>query len=185
MSECLRSAEDTANLSTSSEVPKFHQTPSSWKLTPLEMAQRQEDGSVRPIAFASRTLQKQENNYGIAELEGLGVVWAANHFRPYLYGHPCTVSTDHQALKSLLNTPQPSGKLVRWGMALQELNLTIQHRSGKHNYNADALSRYPLPDSDSAGENIDNRLVAVLTAVERGAEPSADGEEPLSSLMQS
>ena len=110
------------------------------------LAQRQEDGSVRPIAYASRSLQKHEKNYGITELEGLGVVWAA---RPYLYGHHCTVFTDHEALKSLLNTPQPSGKLARWGMALQELDLKIEHRSGKHNANADALSRYPLLDSNS------------------------------------
>ena len=35
------------------------------------LAQRQEDGLVRPIAFASRTLQAHEQNYGITELEGL------------------------------------------------------------------------------------------------------------------
>ena len=82
------------------------------------LAHWQEDGSVQPVAYASRSLQKHEKNYGITELEGLGVVWAAKHFRPYLYGHQCTVYTDHEALKSLLNTPQPSGKLARWGMAL-------------------------------------------------------------------
>ena len=86
---------------------------------------QEEDDSVRPIAYASRSLQKHEKNYGVTELEGLGVVWAAKLFRPYLYGHHCTVYTDHEALKSLLNTPQPSGKLARWGMALQELNLDI------------------------------------------------------------
>ena len=105
------------------------------------LAQKQEDGSVRPVAYASRSLLRHEGNYGIKELKGLGVVWAAKHFRPYLYGHSGVVYTDHEALKSLLNTPQPSGKLVRWGMALQELDLTILHRSGKANANADALSR--------------------------------------------
>ena len=55
--------------------------------------------------------------------------------------------TDHSALKSLLNTQQPSGKLARWGMAVQELDVTILHRVGKQNANADALSRSPLPDS--------------------------------------
>ena len=50
------------------------------------LAQRQNDGSVRPIAYASRSLQKHEKNYGITDLEGLGVVWATKHFRPYLYG---------------------------------------------------------------------------------------------------
>ena len=32
------------------------------------------DGSVKPIAYDSRSLQKHEMNYGINELEGLGVV---------------------------------------------------------------------------------------------------------------
>ena len=95
------------------------------------LAQKQPGGTVHPIAYASRSLQKHESNYGITQLEGLGVVWTAKHFRPYLYGHKCTVYTDHEALKSLLNTPHPSGKLARWGMALQELDLTILHRSGK------------------------------------------------------
>lgn len=89
------------------------------------LAQRQEDHTVRPIAYASRSLQAHERNYGITELEGLGVVWALKHFRSYLYGHSCDIFTDHQALKSLLNTPQPSGKLARWGMAIQELGYFI------------------------------------------------------------
>ena len=92
------------------------------------LSQRQDDDTIRPIAFASRTLQPHEQRYGISELEALGVVWAVKHFRHYLYGYPCTVYTDHEALKSLLNTPHPSGKLARWGMAIQELNLKIEYR---------------------------------------------------------
>ena len=108
------------------------------------LSQKQEDGSVRPIAFASRTLQVHEKNYGISEMEALGVVWAVKHFRHYIYGHHCTVFTDHEALKSLLNTPQPSGELARWGMALQELDLQIEYRPGAAKARADALSRYPV-----------------------------------------
>ena len=75
-------------------------------------AQVQNDELVRPIAYASCSLQKHERNYSITELEGVGIVWAVRHFRTYLYGHHCVVYTDHAALKSLLNTPQPSGKLA-------------------------------------------------------------------------
>ena len=91
----------------------------------------------------------------ITEMEGLGVVWAVQHFRPYIYGHPCDLYTDHEALKSLLNTPQPSGKLTQWGMAIQELNVEIHHSAGKHNSYADALSRLPLPNTlDAEGEKV-------------------------------
>ena len=75
------------------------------------LAQRKPDQSVHPIAYASRTLLPHENNYGISELEGLGVVWAMKTFRHYLYGHKCHVYTDHEALKALILTPHPSGKL--------------------------------------------------------------------------
>ena len=134
------------------------------------LAQEQPDGAVHPIAYASRSLQKHEQNYGITELEALGVVWAVKNFRAYLYAHKCTVFTDHEALKSLLNTPQPSGKLARWGMALQELDLTIVHRAGKHNANADALSRCPLPTSTD--ENPTAEVVAVI--VEDGEKTTSD-----------
>ena len=108
------------------------------------LAQGQGDDSVRPIAYASRALIPHEKRYGVSELEALAVVWAARHFRIYLYGHRCCVYTDHEALKSLLNTPHPSGKLARWGLALQELDLEIHYRPGRANANADALSRAPL-----------------------------------------
>lgn len=108
------------------------------------LSQQQESGLVAPIAYASRTLQKHEQNYGATELEALGVVWAIRHFRPYLYGHACKVYTDHEALKSLLNTPHPSGKLARWGLAIQELDLEIHYKPGRSNQAADALSRQPV-----------------------------------------
>ena len=141
------------------------------------LAQRQEDQSVRPIAYASRTLLSHEKNYGISELEALAVVWSVKHFRIYLYGHRCQVFTDHEALKSLLNTPHPSGKLARWGLALQELDLEILYRPGRVNANADALSRAPL-----AWTSCPYGIVAALStpqATAKGGEPAL-GERQLS-----
>ena len=167
--ECQRSFERLKELLTSAPVlcfPNFQcpfilETDASGCGLGAVLAQEQSDGQVRPVAYASRSLQKHEANYGITELEGLGVVWAVKHFRPYLYGHKCIVFTDHEALKSLLNTPRPSGKLARWGLALQEMDLTIIHRSGKQNASADALSRLPL--LDSMDDNPTSRVVAAVT----------------------
>ena len=116
-------------------VPFILETDASIAGLGAVLAQKQADGLVQPIAYASRTLQDHEKRYRITELEGLGVVWAVKHFQPYLYGHHCDIYTDHEALKSLLNTPQPSGKLARWGMAIQELDLRILHCTGKSNVN--------------------------------------------------
>ena len=48
------------------------------------LEQEQEDGRLHPVAYASRSLSKAERNYGITDLEALGVVWAAKHFRAYV-----------------------------------------------------------------------------------------------------
>ena len=123
------------------------------------LTQKHTDGSTRPIAYASRTLQPHEKNYGATELEALGVVWAVKHFR---HCHCCEVITDHEALKSLLNTPHPSGKLARWGMALQEVDLVISYRPGKNNVLADALSRHPVSCADDVSSVSEEALVAVV-----------------------
>ena len=95
-------------------------------------AQRGEDGKIHPIAYASRTTQGAERNYGSSELEALAVVWATRHFRHYLYGTRCTVLMDNAALKSLLATPHPSGCLARWGFGLTAWRLsTIQEKLTK------------------------------------------------------
>ena len=99
----------------------------------------------------------------MTELEALGVVCAVKHFKHYLYGHHCDVFTDHEALKSLLNTPHPSGKLARWGLALQEVDLSISYRPGKQNVLADVLSRAPAEECDSGSQDQVGRLVAAVT----------------------
>ena len=146
------------------------------------LSQVQSDGTTRPLAYASRTLQAHERNYGSTEMEALGVVWAVRHFRQYLYGHSCHVYTDHEALKSLLNTPHPSGKLARWGLALQELDLVIHYRPGRTNHKADALSRCPSTAEPVCSEP-EPELVAVVET-DSPLTTSKGGEHSLGTLQR-
>ncbi len=126
------------------------------------LEQESRDGELHPVAFASRTLTPQERKYGITDLEALGIVWAPQHFRPYLLGHHSIVYTDHAPLKSMLTAQHASGKLARWGETLSELDLDICYRPGRKNANADELSRAPLECTEENREVTNSKTVAAL-----------------------
>ncbi len=75
-----------------------------WRRTRAILSQRQADGKLHPIAFASRSLNIAEKNYCITDLETLAVVWSIAHFKTYLYGQKVTIYTDHAAVKAVLYT---------------------------------------------------------------------------------
>ncbi|XP_039761835.1 uncharacterized protein LOC120634993 [Pararge aegeria] len=101
-------------------------------------------GNDRPIAYASRTLNKAECNYSVTEKECLAIIFGTKTFRPYLYGHKFTIVTDHRPLKWLFNCKEPGSKLVRWRLKLEEFDYEVMYKKGKINSNADTLSRYPV-----------------------------------------
>ena len=110
------------------------------------------DGKERPIAFASRTLTKQEQRYCVAQKESQAVVCAMKHFKHYLYGKQCIVRTDHGSLGWLLNFKNPEGQLARWLQVLSSYDMTIVHRPGRQHRNADALSRIPCRQFSKLGK---------------------------------
>jgi len=102
-----------------------------------------QDGMERLIAYASRSLSKQEINYYVTRKELLAVVYYALPFRQYLLGCKFLIRTDHSALQWLRSTPEPIGQLARWCEILEEFDFQIVHRPGRNHGNADALSRRP------------------------------------------
>ncbi|XP_040195045.1 uncharacterized protein LOC120928035 [Rana temporaria] len=105
------------------------------------LSQVGDDGKEHPVAYLSRKLLPREVGYAAVEKECLALVWALKKLQPYVYGRSFTVMTDHNPLIWLNRVAGENGRLLRWSLALQPYNFTIQYRPGPQNGNADGLSR--------------------------------------------
>lgn len=120
-------------------------------------------GHDKPIAFASRTLTKTEENYSAIEKELLAIDWACKYFRPYLFGRKFTLFTDHKPLTYALNLKSPNDRLIKMKLRLEEFDYEIQYKPGKQNVVADGLSRISheinMNESESSSSSSDSETV--------------------------
>lgn len=73
------------------------------------LAQREEDGKLHPIKFASRTMKDPERKFAICKRETLAVIFELNKFRVNLHSSKQFVLvTDNQVLSYAL------GKIYTW-----------------------------------------------------------------------
>lgn len=101
-----------------------------------------------PCCYISRTLNRAETHYTTTEKELLAIVWAIQRHRQYLLGRKFKIRTDHQALKWLQSVKDPSSRLIRWRLRLEEYDYEIEYHKGKDNLAADALSRIHKTTND-------------------------------------
>ena len=115
--------------------------------------QEKQVGWYKPVYYASKVLTAVERNYSITKRECLGVVFALNKFKHYLLGNRIIIHVDHQAVIFLTNKDQPTGRIARWILLLQEFDYTVIHRPGnEHDY----LSRL---DSGELLEGISDEIL--------------------------
>ena len=60
-----------------------------------------------------------------------------------MWGRQIKVFTDHQDLRWVFTLDDPTGRLSRWALRLQDLDSEIKYKKGRGNVIADRISRLP------------------------------------------
>lgn len=110
------------------------------------LSHRMADGSERPIAYASKSMNSTERSYPQVDREALAIVWGVKKFFQYLYGRKFTIITDNKPLFHIFapNALLPKFTLSRccnYASFLANFNYEIQLKTSSENSNADYLSR--------------------------------------------
>ena len=198
--ECQKSFERIKHIITSPTFLVHYQVELPVKLTcdassvgiGAVLAHVMPDGTERPIAFASRSLNKAEVNYAQIEKEGLALVYGVKKFHMYLYGRKkFTLVTDHKPLLAILGSKASlpalvAARLQRWAIILAAYNYEIEYRPTSKMGNADALSRLPV---DKAPLEHDNSILLVnslgLPITAKDIAQSTRSDTVLSKVLQS
>jgi hypothetical protein len=79
------------------------------------------------------------------------------HFRPYLYGRKFKIASDHKPLMWIMNIKDPTSRLLRWRVKLEEYDYEIVYKKGALNTNADAyrIHGLSLESKTNLGAEID------------------------------
>lgn len=109
-----------------------------------------ETSSGQPVSFLSRKLTKSEQNYDIVEKEALAIFWSIMKSKLFLLGRQFKVYSDHQSLKFLFNSDKTTPKIIRWRLALQPFDFSVEYCPGKNNAVADCLSRINSLESQAS-----------------------------------
>ena len=123
----------------------------------------------KTVAFASRFLISNEERYSINELELLGVVWAIEYFKYYIFGKILTVLTHHRALLSVLKSHRSNksynSRLTRWIDPLLPFEFSIEHIPGTRIGLVDYISRQPNQKPKNITQYGEEFMVATISRI--------------------
>ena len=165
------------------KLPFVLHTDSSSEGLDVVLYQKQE-GKLRVIAYASRSVSKSESHYPAHKLEFLALRWAVcEKFHEYLYGsNTFEVYTDNNPLTYVLTSATLDACGQRWVAKLANYNFTIKYKCGLSNVEADALSRISWPEVLVDNEELDVDLDCMDTHV---VNTILTGSRSKSSLIES
>lgn len=110
--------------------------------TALEVVLGQRENQISyAIYFISKNLTPTEYNYIVTEKEFLVVMYSINKFRHYITGYEVFIHTNHSTIRFIMIKPITNGRITRWLLLLQDINITIIDKPSKQNLVEDFLSR--------------------------------------------
>ncbi|XP_062028068.1 uncharacterized protein LOC133743955 [Rosa rugosa] len=94
-----------------------------------------------PVAFLSKALAPRHTTLSVYDKEMMAVVYAVQHWRPYLLGHHFKIYTDHRTIEHFLKQRITTPAQQKWLLKLMGYDYSIFYKAGKNNAAPDALSR--------------------------------------------
>lgn len=89
-----------------------------------------EDGTERPIAYASRVLNSAGRGYSQIDREALAIVYGVKKNHQYLYGRKFLLKADHKPLVSIFGPKMgiptmAASRMQRWAVILSGYEFDI------------------------------------------------------------
>lgn len=135
-------------------------------------------GEIKPLYFYSKKLNPTQSKYSATVLEFYAIYCALQFFRAFLIGKKkFFIYTDHKPLLGFLSNKNPSAKILRWKLALEEFNYEIRYVRGIMNPVADHLSRsinanyVSMPDAETIKklQNEDPKLMIIINKLKHNS----------------
>uniref|UniRef100_A0A2N9HIL5 RNase H type-1 domain-containing protein n=1 Tax=Fagus sylvatica TaxID=28930 RepID=A0A2N9HIL5_FAGSY len=129
------------------------------------VAQKDEEGTERPIYYVSRALKDAETRYSGAERACLALIYASQRLRHYFLAHKIQLITKSHPIRSLLHRPVLSGRLAQWLLQLSQYEITTETPTAiKSQAIADLLAQFPGEDSSSISHEVPGEIGEALLA---------------------
>lgn len=132
------------------------------------------------IANGSRTLTPAEKSFYMlsSKLEFLALKWSVTErFRDYLYYAPYfDVYSNYNPLQHIFTASKLDATRLRWVSLLADFNFKVHYKPGRHNSDADGLSRMPLeiePYTQQCTEECSEDMIDSALAAMRDDEPTS------------
>ena len=145
------------------DLPLFLHTDASDGGIGAYLFQVDSNGKEWPVHFLSQTFSDVQTRWSTMEKECYAIYHSLRKLEHVLRDRPFVLRTDHRNL--LFLNSQPSSKVTRWKLAIQEYDFQIEHIPGKDNIVADKFSRLCNATKGQHDNYAPSRTVVVNTQV--------------------